>query len=75
MVNGSKYQVACWFKNITEIEVKRVDGSIRFFIVGFLKIQGLFLLFTRECRFFAVQFIYKLKVLSRKVEGLDPVKP
>lgn len=54
---------------------KRLKGSIRSYIVGFLKIKPLFLLFTKECRFFAIQFMYKLKVLSRKVEGLDPVKP
>lgn len=55
--------------------LKRVGRSTRFFMAAILKIQGLFLLFTTECRFFAVQFINKLKVLSRKVEGLDPAKP
>ncbi len=55
--------------------LKRVGQSTRFFMPAILKIQGLFLLFTTEYRFFAVQFINKLKVLSRKVEGLDPAKP
>ena len=71
------YRSIRWYHDLKHHidELKNGSREHTIFIVGFLKIRGLFLLFTRECRFFAVQFIYKLMVLSRKVEGLDPLKP